>query len=142
MPGESWVSFCATELGLEGSAMSDIPSEEDFERAKRLARERSRNLDSVCARVKERFGGRIPLRNVYILPQRDVSFRTYIFFCTNDDLERAEGTGVAQEIRDFVYEELERVGCGERDKTTVAFEFDSDENVEVNFEGDYLLRLR
>lgn len=122
--------------------MTKVPGEEDFERAKRLARERSRNLDAVCARVKERFGSRASLHSVYILPQRDVDFRAYVFFRTNDDLDRAEGTGVAQAIRDSVFTELERAGRGSRNEVTVAFEFDSDENVEANFEGDYLLRLR
>jgi len=127
---------------LEGRAMTDTPSEEDFERAKRLARERARGLDSVCARVEERFGVQASLHSIYILPQRDVDFRAYVFFRTNDDLDRAEGTEVAQEIRDFVVTELERAGRGSKGEITVAFELDSDENVEANFEGDYLLRLR
>ena len=122
--------------------MSNIPSDEDFERAKRLARERSRNLDDVCDRVREHFEGAAPLHSVYILPQRDVDFRAYVFFRTNADIERCEAAGLSREIRDQVYAELERAGRGRRDEIRVAFEFDSDENVNRNFEGDYLLRLR
>ena len=122
--------------------MTDIPSNEDFERAKRLARERSRSLDSVSFRVKERFGSKASVDCAYILPQRDVSFRAYIFFRTNGDLEKAADSGVTDDIGDFIYAELERVGRGTRGEITVAFEFDSDENVQEHFEGDYLLRLR
>ena len=122
--------------------MTNIPSDEDFERAKQLARERERNLDSVCDRVKERFKPQTPLRNLYILPQRDVNFRAYIFFRKHEDVEICDKNGVSQEIQDFVYAELERAGRGSSDEITVAFEFDSDENVEANFEGDYFLRLQ
>lgn len=122
--------------------MSNIPSDADFERAKRLARERSRNLDGVCDRVKEHFKGTAPLHNVYILPQRDVDFRVYVFFRTDADIELCEVAGVSREIRDEVYAALERAGRGRRDDIKVAFEYDSDENVDRNFEGDYSLRLR
>ncbi len=122
--------------------MTKIPSEADFARAKRLAEERSRNLSLVSARVKQSFKDRCPLHNVYILPQRDVDFRAYVFFRTDRDLKECEAEGITQEIRDAIYSELERVGRGRRNEITVAFEFDSDENVEANFEGDYFLRLR
>ena len=122
--------------------MTDVPSDADFERAKKLARERSRNLDSVCERVKERFKAHAPLYKVHILPQRDVDFRAYIFYRENGEIEMCEKNGVSQQIRDSIYAELERAGRGCRGEITVAFEFDSDENVEANFEGDYFLRLR
>jgi hypothetical protein len=57
-------------------------------------------------------------------------------------LEKAADSGVTDDIGDFIYAELERVGRGTRGEITVAFEFDSDENVQEHFEGDYLLRLR
>jgi hypothetical protein len=127
---------------MESSAMTGIPSDEDFARAKRLARERASGLDSVCERVIERFGESAPLHRVYILPQRDVDYRAYIFFREDKDVETCTRTGVAKEIQDFTCAELARVARGGRDEISVAFEFDSDENVARNFEGDYLLRLR
>jgi hypothetical protein len=52
-------------------------------------------------------------------------------------------SGVTQEIEDFVYAELERAGRGGKGDIRVAFEFDSDENVNASFEGDYFnCRLR
>ena len=55
------------------------------------------------------------------------------------DIAECEASGVNQMMRDFVYDGLEKCGRG---KNTVAFEFDSFENVEKNFEGNYFLRLR
>ena len=101
-----------------------------------------RHLDDVSESVRREFKGKCPLYNVYILPQRDVTFRSYVFFNTSRDIEYCKSNGIVQQIIDFTYSELERVGRGSRDQIVVAFEFDSDENVIANFEGDYFLRLR
>lgn len=122
--------------------MNKIPSDEDFARADRLDRERSRNLDRVSRNVKDHFGEICPLHNFYILPQRDNEFRAYVFFKEDKDIPACESSGVVQDFINFVYAELERAGRGKRGDITVAFEFDSDENVTANFEGDYFLRLR
>ncbi len=58
------------------------------------------------------------------------------------DLEACKASGISQEMVDFVSLELERVGRGKPEGLKVAFEFDSDENVAANFEGNYFLRLR
>lgn len=129
-------------MGVESGPMTKIPSEADFKRARMRARERSRGLDTACEQVKQRFQARCPLHNVYILPQRDVTFRAYVFYRRDTDIAECERSGVTQEIQDSVYAEIERVGRGHRDKITIDFEFDSDENVSANFEGDYFLRLR
>ncbi len=122
--------------------MNSIPSDEDFARADRLMEERSRNLDKISESVKQRFTLICALHNCYILSQRDVDFRAYVFFEEDKDIKACENSGICQEIEDLVYAELERVGRGKKGDITVAFEFDSDENVTANFEGDYFLRLR
>lgn len=122
--------------------MTNIPSDEEFARAKRLMAKESRNLDRVSENVKKRFKMQCPLHNIYILSQRDVDFRTYVFFKEDKDIEACRRSGVVQDLIDSVYEELERAGRGKRGEITVDFEFDSDENVDRNFEGDYFLRLR
>lgn len=99
-------------------------------------------LDAVRDAVRREFGARCPLHEFFILDQRDVDFRAYVFFKRENDLTSSEGSGIREELVDFVYAELERVGRGKRGATRVAFEFDSDENVKANFEGDYFLRLR
>lgn len=122
--------------------MNRVPSDEDFARADRLMAERDRNLDVVSTNVKKRFNNICPLHNFYILWQRDVDFRAYVFFKEDKDIEECKVKGVFNEITDFVYAELERAGRGKRGEIEVAFEIDSDENVTANFEGDYFLRLR
>lgn len=122
--------------------MSSIPTDADFKRAKKLMRERSRNLESVREEVLRRFRGRAPLHNVYVLAQRDVDFRAYIFFRTEHDVAKCRRSGVTERIKEAIIEELHRVGRGGKTGISVDFEVDSDENVRANFEGDYFLRLR
>ena len=66
----------------------------------------------------------------------------FIFFEKEDDIEQCKEKGVVRQIEDFIFSELERLGRGKREDITVAFEWDSNENVEANFNGDYFQRLR
>jgi len=122
--------------------MSKIPSDEDFARADRLDRERGRNLDLVSASIMRHFKGRCPLHLVSTLPQIGVNFRVYVFFNETKDIAACKANGIVQDLIDFAYAELERVGRGKRTEITVDFEFDSDENVTKQCGGDYFLRLR
>ena len=121
---------------------SKIPSEEDFARADKWDEEQSRGIDEVSEKVDERFLSRCQLHYFYLMSQGENAFRAYIFFKEDKDVEASKNDGTVQDIIDFVYAELERVGRGKRGDIQVAFEFDSDENVTANFEGDYFLRLR
>ena len=122
--------------------MTWTPSEDDIARAKRKMAERDRYLAEVCEDVKSRFKDACPLQRVYVLWQRDVDFRSYVFFTNTKDIEDCKRNGIVSAIEDAIYEELERYGKGKRGKIIVAFEWDSEENVNDNFDGDYLLRLR
>lgn len=121
---------------------SKIPTDEEFARASNVMKEKARMLDVVREEVIRCFRNRCPLHDFFILDQRDVDFRCYIFFETNKDIEECMRNGIQDELTEFIYSELERVGRGKRDVIKVAFEFDSNENVKANFEGDYYLRLR
>ena len=121
---------------------NNIPSEEDFARAKKFMEERYRNLESVENAVRTQFSPRCPLHNVYLLAQEDVDFRMYVFFKMDKDIEECREKGILSELEDFVYDELEKVGRGKKNEITVAFEYDSDENVAANYGDDYYLRLR
>lgn len=122
--------------------MTNIPSEEEFERAARLMQQRSAHLDQVRDSVKRTFIDICPLHDFYILPQRDVDFRAYVFLEKEVDIIKCERDGTIQKIEELVYSEIERVGRGRRGEISVAFEYDSHERVESEFEGDYFLRLR
>ncbi len=116
--------------------MNNIPSKEDFARAKRLMREESRNLDWVCLSVKKRFETVCSLHNIYILPEGNIHFRAYVIFEEDKHIEEYKRTGIVQDIERVVYEQLELAGRGSRASTIVNFEFDSHENVVANFEAD------
>jgi hypothetical protein len=121
---------------------SKIPTAEEFERASKMMEERARNLDQVRDRVLEHFRSRCPLHEFFILDQRDVDFRAYVFFEQTRDIAAMKQAGVERQIIDFVHAELERVGRGRRDEINVAFEFDSHERVQAKFGGNYFNRLR
>lgn len=128
---------------MEGGAqMTRIPSDEAFARAKRQMADDSRGLDAVCKAVNTRFDCERWFHRVYVLPQRDVEFRAYVFFKTNADFLDSVANDRKSRIENAVREELERNGRGKAAEVLVAFEYDSDENVEKNFDGDYLYRLR
>ena len=122
--------------------MSWVPSEADLARAKRKMAERDQNLSQVCEKVKIEFMNNCPLHNVYLLWQRDVDFRAYVFFRKEKDIESCQSDGTTIAIENAVYAELERFGRGKRGEIVVDFQYDSDENVVKKYGGDYLLRLR
>jgi hypothetical protein len=124
------------------SHTNKIPTAEEFARASSLSKEKSRNLDSVREEVLRHFMGSCPLHDFFILNQRDVDFRAYVFFKRDEDIRACKSSGIQDQIVGFVYSELERVGRGKNEQIKVAFEFDSDENVKNRFQGDYFLRLR
>jgi hypothetical protein len=129
---------------MEGHEMSNssIPSDEDFARAKKLTRERSRNIDVVNENVFNHFKNKCPLHYFILMPQRDNEFWAVVFYQTDEDVALCEKNGTSDEIRRFVYDALEKHGRGKREVLQVSFEFDSDENVRRKFDGDYFLRLR
>ena len=122
--------------------MNNIPSDEDFARASRYMKEQSRNIDKVTENVVQHFKKICPLHYFCIMDQIDVDFRAYVFFKEEKDIPACKSSGIVKDIIDFVYTELELAGRGKREDITVDFEFDSDENVVSNYQGDYFLRLR
>jgi len=122
--------------------MTNIPTDDEFEQASRMMEERSRNLDEIRDLLKQHFSKKCPLYEFYILPQRDVNFRAYVFFEKDSDIDKCKSDGIVQEIENYIFNELERLGRGRREEITVAFELDSNESVEANYEGDYFLRMR
>ncbi len=120
----------------------NIPTDEEFERASHLMAESMRGLDELHSEFMKRFGESSQIRQFFILDQEDVDFRVYVFFERNDDVAAARNSGLDCEMTDFVYSELERLGRESRNAIDIAFGFDSDENVQAHYEGDYFLRLR
>ena len=129
-------------MDMGGGEMSSnkIPTEEDFERAKAADAERNRGLSEVAVQILHRFGGN-GVHDAYVFySQRNDTFHPLVFFRWERQIEEAEKSGLASQIRQAVVEELERVGRGNRDTIKVDFEFDSHENVEAKFAGNYFFR--
>jgi hypothetical protein len=122
--------------------MSNIPSDKDFARAKRLAMERAKNIGAINEAVMKQFHGSSPLHYFILMPQRDNEFWAGVFYEKESDISVCETNGLTRVIQDFVYSELERQGRGGKDEVNVVFEIDSDEHVNAKYGGDYFLRLR
>ena len=60
-----------------------------------------------------------------------------IFFDKNSDITECEANGTNQKMRDFICDELEAFGRAKRGDTNVAIEFDSFENVQKYYKGNY-----
>ena len=131
-------------MDMGGCEMSknNIPSEEDFRRAEIADRERHRGLSEVRDYILNRFS-KDGVHETFILfsPEKD-TFGAFVFYRWDRQIEEAEESGLASQIKDVVFDELENVGRGNRNTIRVDFEFDSHENVEQNYEGDYYNRLR
>lgn len=143
-PGQVILSFHFESMeNLDSQARPvKIPTKEDFVRADKLDQERSRGLAEVSNGVKRYMMGICPLYDVYTLAQRDVTYRVFVFFNKEEDMWKCKNNGAIRELIEFVHDELARATRQRRGEFTVAFEFDSDENVRANYEGDYFLRLK
>lgn len=127
-----------------------IPTEEDFARASRLMEERHRHLHEICEAVTRRFktpwwgwfAKPSPFHSIYLFCDSTADFRAYVFFQKNKDIHDCGANGVRKLVEESVYDELERFGRGKRGDIVVAFEWDSDQNVRKQSNGDYFLHLR
>ena len=131
-------------MDLGGREMNkhNIPTEEDFARAKAAMRKNDQGLSAVRERILERFRhSGVHEFFVFYSPANNV-FVAHVFYRRDCQIAEAEQSGLAPKIRDAVYNELETAGRGNHSAIKVTFEFDSDENVATNFDGDYFLRLR
>jgi len=122
--------------------MNKIPSEEDFNQASKLMEQRANGLETVRGIVKKHFKSICPMHEFYILPQRDVNYRAYVFYENTNDIHECDANGVSDLISVFVCEKLELLSLQKRGELKIAFEFDSHENVNSKFDGDYFLRMR
>lgn len=129
-------------MGSDKMSRPNIPSEEDFARATAAMKNDDRGLSDVRQRILERFRD-VGVHECFVLYSRPTdTFIAYVFYLSERDISEGAQSGRWAEIREAVYDELAAVGRGNRDKLNVTVEFDSHENVEKNYEGDYFNRLR
>ena len=121
---------------------SRIPSDEEFARASAAMRKRSRGLSLVREQVVSQFRENGEIHEFFIMDCSEFSFRASVFYRWNRQIQEAKESGLEPRIIAATYDELEKAGRGDLRTIEVEFDFDSQENVEANFEGDYFLRLR
>lgn len=123
-------------------SQNNIPSKEDFLRAKAAMRRDDHGLSEVREKILAQFKTK-GLHELMILYSRKTdALGVYVFYESDNQISEADESGLAKDIESLVFEELERVGRGSKEGIKVSFEFDSHENVIRNYEGDYYNRLR
>ena len=123
---------------MNNGSKSQIPTDEEFERASRWMEEQHRGLEEARQNVLHRLRGTTPLDDLYLFVEGEKKFRGIVCLTTHDEVTKCEMNGVARMITDCVREELERGGRGARDEITLAMEFDSDDK----YKGRFWRRLR
>lgn len=119
-----------------------IPTEEDFARASASLEKGSRGLNQIRESILCNYSREYKLHEFFIYDSTETSFRAYVFFEKEKDLKMAKKNREIEKIKLVIFKELERVERGGREEVDVVFEFDSHENVESKFEGNYFNRLR
>lgn len=87
----------------------------------------------------------IPVHRIeYVATFRDWDDGTgvWVFYGTDEQLARAEADGTSDRVKARILDALERFNYPFQSHPNIVFAFDSDENVQANFEGSYFLRLR
>jgi hypothetical protein len=118
------------------------PTEEEIARAEAADAHDYRGLSDVDEHIKERFKADGLHESFMFYSPNTEKFYARLFYEHDHQIQEAEESGLAERIKDEVLYALEEVGRGERGTLQVEFEFDSHDNVERNYEGDYFLRLR
>ena len=130
------------DMGSDKMNSNNIPSEEDFRRAEAADAEQHRGLSDVRDQMLHRFK-KDEVYELFMFYSEEIdTFGALVFYRWDKQIAEAEKSGLASQIKDAVFEELENVGRGSRDTIRVDFEFDSHENVEKYYGGNYFLRLR
>ena len=124
------------------SKKDNIPTEEEFAKASAILEARSRGLSEVRTRILDKFKHRNKLHEFFIFDSSETTFIAYIFFHSQQQIQKAKQDGDVNEIIESVFSEMKNVGRGDRSEINIQFELDSHENVEKMYKGDYFLRLR
>lgn len=122
-------------------ASRKIPTEEELLHASNVLRRRARGLSKVREVLRGKFAT-TPMHDIFVMDRSEHEFHAFVFYKNKQHVDKAAKSGLSQEITDAIFEELEVSGRGGRSENELVVEFDSDENVQEEYEGDYYLRLR
>lgn len=121
---------------------SNIPTDEEFAKAQAAMQLLDSGLSEASSAILNRFGG-VGLHKVFIFysPANDL-FVAYLFFANAQRQAASENSDLLDQMKNSTLDELERAGRGKSSTLKVAFEIDTDENVQREFGGNYYERLR
>jgi hypothetical protein len=100
----------------------------------------NRLFTTVRTTVFRSFAGRIPLHEVFLFPGATAGYQAYVFYESDADIEACRSSDLEQAIKDAICKGL--ASTSEGNQPTVAFTFDSHENVKKQCNGDYWKYLR
>ncbi|MFH1301365.1 MAG: hypothetical protein ABIK07_09915 [Planctomycetota bacterium] len=124
-----------------GSDKNNFPTKEEFARAKAEMRYEERGLNVVCDQVLKRFHKR-GVHECYLFFGSDPDgFVARVFYLKDSMIAEGEQSGLSSEIKEAIYDELTAVGRDELTLHNLTVKFDSHENVEKNYGGNYYKRL-
>ena len=78
---------------------------------------------------------------IHCIPHSGISVDTYIFYKTDKELNIYKESNIIDLTKEAVMNILTEIGYVEEFNDNVIFTFDSDENVQKNYQGNYGLRL-
>lgn len=119
----------------------NIPAEEDFARASKALSHRSRGLSEIRGEILNKFKDK-DVYEFFIFDTSEKSFKAYVFFRWDWQRTELSKSKLTMELEKNIYRLLEDSGRGSKDELQIEIEFDSHENVELNYAGDYYSRMR
>ncbi len=115
---------------MEGSEMTNIPSDEDFARASLAIDARRRGLSEASEIVKKEFQENSKLTGLSLfVDNHGHAFRACLFFESDAEAKRCEDNGTVGQIVKRIKDELKRRGRVESGKDSVIADVVSDEHL-------------
>jgi hypothetical protein len=118
-----------------------IPTDAEFEKARRMRAERDRDWDEIARIAKLRLSEICDLHELVIVPTEVCRFSAILFLPTDSDAAAARLKHFDQTARDLIEQVIRPFRSGECDAIDIHVEIDSDETVRRDF-GGYFNRLR
>lgn len=119
-----------------------IPTDEEFARASALMAARDRKCAKIKKFVFQSLNNRAPLHDVYVFPGPNTGYQVYVFYKHESDIATCRDDGNEQLIKDAILEQCAAISNDLDHAPTVAFTFDSHEQVKKQFNGDYYKYFR
>ena len=126
---------------LKQQQLSQVPSEEAMASANAHMAAQNRIYKIVRNNVLWRFADQVPLHEIYLFPGTTTDYHAFVFYESVSDVQTYHDSEVEHAIKNAISEAFAS-NCKNAKRPTVAFNFDSHENVKNRCNGNYLHYLR